>query len=85
MSVDVVFEGGPAGGSDMALIGRKLPPYLMLIANPAEDPHMQWVVVGAGFDDHWPEQHRYEIDLSRTHVLVSGGITSGEAVYVYAE
>jgi hypothetical protein len=84
VSVEAIFEGGPADGTDMALIGRKLPPYLMLMSNPNLDS-MAWLVVGAGFDDHWPGQHRYEIDLSRTHVLVSGGITSGEAVYVYAD
>jgi hypothetical protein len=56
----------------------------MLMSNPNLDS-MAWIVVGAGFDDHWPGQHRYEIDLTRTHVLVSGGITSGEAVYRYAD
>jgi len=85
MSVDAIFEGGPADGEDLALIGG-LPPYLMLMRNPAADSPMSWLVVGAGFDDHWPGQYRYELDLERTHLLVVGDQSpSGEAVYVYAD
>lgn len=86
MSVDAIFDGGPCDGEELALIGAQLPPYLLMMANPSGDSPMTWLVVGAGFDDHWPDQHRYELDVARTHVLVAGdGITSGEAVYRYVE
>jgi|KBSMisStandDraft_5_1062788.scaffolds.fasta_scaffold257188_4 hypothetical protein len=58
--MNVVFQGGPADGVELAVIGGE-PSYLMLMRNPAEDSSMQWLVVGAGFDDHWPGQVRYEL------------------------
>lgn len=70
------FEGGPCHGEETTLIGG-LPSYLMMMRNPAQDS-MAWIVVGAGFDDHWPGQHRYELDPS------VGEASSGEAVYRYA-
>lgn len=81
MSVEAIFEGGPAHNEQMALIGS-LPSYVMLMRNPSPDS-MPWLIVGAGFDDNWPDSHRYVLDLERTHLLMVGDLPSGEAIYVY--
>lgn len=82
MSVDASFRGGPCDGEELALVGG-LPPYLMMMRNPASGS-MDWIVVGAGFDDHWPDSHRYTLDLSQTHLLIVGEQgPSGEAIYRY--
>lgn len=84
MSVDATFRGGPCDGEELALIGG-LPPYLMMMRSPASGS-MEWIVVGAGFDDDWPDSHRYVLDVSQTHLLtVDGEPPSGEAVYRYEE
>lgn len=72
MSVAARFTGGPCDGEELALIGG-LPPYLMMMLNPTGGS-MEWLVVGAGFDDHWPGQLRYELE---------GDGRDGEAVYRY--
>lgn len=66
------FHGGPADGYELALIGGT-PSYLMLMESPVADHQardaMPWVVVGAGFDDHWPGQQRYELSDERPDAL----------------
>ena len=55
----IVLEGGPFDGEEMAIIARELPSYFMLI----DGAFVNWkvpLVVGAGFDDHWPGQSKYE-------------------------
>jgi hypothetical protein len=76
MSVDASFEGGPADGLELAIIGGR-PSYLLLMPNPSEDSPMRWLVVGSDFDDHWPGQQRYELRSWRgtdhaTYVHVDG-------------
>lgn len=84
MSVDAIFRGGPCDGEELALIGG-LPPYLMMMRSQVAGS-MEWIVVGAGFDDHWPDQHRYDLDLQSAHLLIVGDeLPSGEAVYRYVE
>lgn len=85
MSVHVILVGGPYDGEQMALIG-KLPIYMLLIDPPPGSGMQVPLVVGAGFDDHWPGQSRYDLDLSQTHLLIVGeDDPSGEAVYRYVE
>lgn len=85
MSIDAIFEGGPFDGTEMALIGE-LPTYMLLIDPPKGTGLQVPLVVGAGFDDRWPGQARYDLDLTRTHLLIVGEEDpSGEAVYVYAD
>jgi hypothetical protein len=55
-----VFEGGPYDGCELGLAGGT-PAYLMLIDAP---PGVDWsgpIIVGAGFDDDWPGQARYDL------------------------
>jgi hypothetical protein len=86
VSVEAVFEGGPAHGTQLGLIFQgPLPPvYLLVMRSPVAD-QMEWIVVGAGFDDHWPGQERYDLDVTRLDLMIAGGHASGEAVYVWRE
>jgi len=53
------FEGGPFNGYEIHMIGRDDPPdYLMLKPTPAGDGG--FIVVGIEFNDHWPDQSRYD-------------------------
>jgi hypothetical protein len=87
--VDVIvarFRGGPCDGYELAMMGG-LPSYLMLMPSPVSDHRareaMPWVIVGAGFDDHWPDQQRYEL-AEETLLEVGGGYVPG-AIYAHAE
>jgi hypothetical protein len=64
-----VFEGGPFDGCELGLAGRT-PAYLMLTNPP---PGLDWsggpLVVGAGFDDGWPGQVRYDLASETDEVL----------------
>lgn len=75
------FSGGPCDGYELGLAGG-LPSYLMLMPNPVPDS-MPWVVVGAGFDDHWPGQQRYEL-AEEALLELDGGYVPG-AIYEHAE
>jgi hypothetical protein len=57
--IRAVFRGGPADGCELGLAGTP-PSYLMLIRPPEAIKSWEWVIVGAGFDDHWPGQQCYE-------------------------
>jgi hypothetical protein len=74
--IHVVFQGGPVDGEEMAM-GGELPSYLMMLRNPIRDSSMEWIVVGAGFNDHWPGQLRY--------VRVERASDDELAVYRYVE
>jgi hypothetical protein len=54
--VRVTLRGGRFDGETFAMFG-KLPSYLMVMEHPTETYPL---VVGADFDDHWPEQVRYD-------------------------
>lgn len=69
----VRLVGGPFDGQDFTMLGG-CPDYLMLLDTAFVDPGnasaIDWkipLVVGAGFDDHWPGQARYD----RAGVLMS--------------
>lgn len=56
--MNAIFQGGPFDGQELAIFGGE-PEYLLLV--PGD--RIGWtapIVVGAGFDDHWPGQVRYE-------------------------
>jgi hypothetical protein len=59
VAVIVRLEGGPAHGYELALMGGT-PSYLMLLKPPEAMTTWEWIIVGAGFDDHWLGQLRYE-------------------------
>jgi hypothetical protein len=59
--IRAVFRDGPADGYQLGLAGR-VPGYLMLIKPPEEIDSWPWIIVGVDFDDHWPDQQRYELD-----------------------
>jgi hypothetical protein len=58
--IHAVFEGGPYDGCELGIAGGT-PAYLMLTDPP---PGVEWsgpLIVGAGFDDGWPGQVRYDL------------------------
>jgi hypothetical protein len=71
--MDVLLTGGPFDGQAFVMVGG-LPSYLMLVEHPAQRVTGHPLIVGAGFDDHWPGQQRYDL-------LATG---DGEAAYRYA-
>jgi hypothetical protein len=86
MTVEAVLQGGPADGTELALIfdGPLPPVYLMMMRSPVAD-QMEWIICGVGFDDHWPGQCRYDLDVKRLHLMIVGERVSGEAVYVWRD
>jgi hypothetical protein len=80
--ITALFTGGPFDGQELGLAGGKLPTYLLLIEHPADPSYPAPIVVGADFDDGWPGQARYVLDLERTHLMIVGDESpSGEAAY----
>ena len=58
----VTFEGGPADQESFTLVSGDLPSYMMLMHMGdrvfGEGFHL---VVGFGFNDGWPDSHRYDL------------------------
>jgi hypothetical protein len=68
--IRALFDGGPFDGCEMALAGR-IPGYLLLMEPPA-GVAMYPLVVGADFDDDWPDQQRYELNDERLDAVDGG-------------
>lgn len=81
----VLFKGGPLDGQELGISGDNVPSYLMMMPNPIEDSAMRWIVVGAGFDDHWPGQVRYEHAAFGLVTNASDEFELGTVIYRYAE
>lgn len=80
-----VFEGGPLHDEELAFAGTP-PSYVMMMRNPVTDSSMGWIVVGAGFDDHWPDQLRYDLVDEKLAPLAEGDdVLYPTLVYRYVE
>lgn len=79
--IRAVFEGGPYDGQELGLAGN-VPNYLMLIDHPTDPNYPAPIVVGAGFDDHWPGQQRYDLTDERLAELAGGYVPT--VVYTFA-
>ena len=66
----VVFDGGPFDGCELGLAGHA--PSYMLLMEPPPGVSMRPVIVGADFDDDWPDQQRYELDDERLDLIGDG-------------
>lgn len=74
--IRVLLSEGPFGGLELHLAGTP-PEYLMMLRHPTDPSYPSPLVVGAGFDDHWPGQERYNLDR-----IYDGGPVA-TAIYVH--
>jgi hypothetical protein len=77
------FEDGPADGYQLGLAGG-VPGYMLLVEPPKEIDAWPWIIVGVDFDDHWPDQVRYELDDELPDGVGEDGFVP-TLVYRYAE
>jgi hypothetical protein len=80
--IRAVFKGGPFDGAEMGISGG-VPGYLMLM----DGAPVGWqvpIVVGSGFDDHWPGQAKYVLDDELLDGVGEGGFIP-TVVYLYEE